>query len=158
MFRPKAIFLKVKNPSPEFLYRIFEAIQKGIAETVPAGLWVEDDISLMDYRYTELISGYQKYFVLGSEVEGEVSIDDFSMKYAPLTPENYSLGKVIKTIPEVTREKLEAMTVTILKDFVKAGSEKLNDAIDLRLKKADMIDAILKFFGKGEIEDDTTND
>ena len=151
MFRPKSLKIKrKKNPTKVFMEKLLNGVDICVFEIVPNGIWCDnDDISLLDPSEVELINNYEKYFVIGTDVVGEVCIDDFSLKYASLTPDNFSSGAVVKNAPVVTREKLEALTVVKLKEFVNAGSESFQDAVDLRLKKTDMIEEILVYFEVG---------
>lgn len=158
MFRPKSLFVETKGniPSQEWMLKVLTGVKLGTLEATEKGIWSDDDISILDPDYVELISGYQKYFVIGSEVEGEVSIDDFSKKYASLTVENFVRGnEVVKQKPQVTKDKLEALTIAKIKEFVKAGSEEFQDVVDLRKKKSEMIDEILIFFGVIDVEMET---
>ena len=153
MYRPKALFVETVGniPSQMWLVKVLTGVKKGTIEVTDKGIWSDDDISILDPEFVELVSGYQKYFVIGTDVVGEVDIDDITLKYAPLTRENFVKGvTVVKTKPDVTKEKLEDMTVKELKAFVNAGSEELKEAVHTSGKKAEIIDEILLFFGKGE--------
>jgi len=159
MFRPKSLFVETKGniPSQEWMLQVLMGVKNGTLEPTPKGIYSDDNTTILDPEFVELISGYQKFFVTGTDVEGEVSIDDFAKKYAPLTIENFIKGnEVVKQKPQVTREKLEALTVTKIKEFVKAGLEAFQKAVDLRKKKTEMIDEILLFFGK-ESKDEFSN-
>ncbi len=149
MFRPKALFVETVGniPSQGWMLKVLTGVKMGTIEVSEKGIWSDDDITILDPEFVELISGYQKYFAIGAEVDGEVDIDNFKLKYAPLSPENFKKGVTVsKTKPDVTMEKLEAMTVTKLKAFVNAGSKELQKAVHTSGKKAEIIKEILIFF------------
>jgi len=158
MFRPTSLFVKLKDvqPSNEWLLKFFANIRDNKVESTPNGIWCNDNVDILDPKYIELVSNYQRYFVQGEDVKGEVSIDNFNEKYAPLTPENFTTGKVVKNKPQITKEKLAKLSATKIKNFVKAGSKEFQDAIDLRKKKDDMIDEILTYHGVNSgVKDET---
>jgi len=134
------------------LIKVLTGVKKGTLEPTPQGIWSDNDISILDPEYVELKRGYQKYFVIGEGIENEVSIDDFPLNYEPLTLENFTAeNTIIKEKPQVTLEKLEALTIAKIKEFVRAGSDALQSAVNLKDKKSGMINDILFFFN-GEIQ------
>lgn len=155
MFRPKSLFVETTGsvPSNEWMLKVLAGVKDGTLEPTASGIWSNDNIEILDPEHVELISGYQRYFVQGVDVVGEVSIDNFNEKYAPLTRENFGSGKVVKQKPTVTKEKLEDLTVAEIKQFVNAGTKALQDAVHTSGKKAEMIAEILIFFNVGIVDE-----
>ena len=77
-------------------------------------------------------------------------LDRDNKKYVKLTEEHLATsGEVFRTVEnmEVTEKFLDSMLLTPLKAWIKARG--IADVVDLRLKKADIIDNVLDVLGRG---------